>query len=359
MPTPSPSSPTLQQIAEELGVSKAAVSLALRDHPRVSEQLKRRARQTAAALGYAPNALVSAHMANLRIRKAPRYQATVALVLSWSRAQMRQSAAELYRLYRRGVYERATQLGYVVEEFLLGADGLEAERLAGVLRSRGIHGVVAAPVPVPGSTLEFAWKDFAAVALGYSIGAPDLHRACQDAFGGMGCVLSEIAARGYKRPGLVLAKEDDARVNHLALARFLAWQHTSSKTGPVPELLLDEQRPELVLRWYRRHRPDVVISSGVQVCAWLREAGVRVPDDAGFASTYWLPPNKGISGVYENYELIGAAAIEMLVGQLHHNERGVPAQPKRMLLPGRWVDGNTLCARRRVLALSNKSESRD
>ncbi|MDR2675551.1 MAG: LacI family transcriptional regulator [Opitutaceae bacterium] len=355
MPDPSSPPPTLQQIADHLGVSKTAMSLALRDQPRISAGLKKRVRQAASALGYTPNALVAAHMAHLRRRRAPRYQATLALVLSWSRAQIRQSVAgELYRLYRRGVFERAAQLGYVVEEFSLAAGGLdspgdagvlEAGRLAVVLKSRGIHGVVAAPVPVPGGRLDFAWADFAAVALGYSIGAPDLHRACQDAFSGMGCALAEVAARGYRRPGLVLAKEDDARVNHLALARFLAWQRTEGAAEPVPELLLEEQRADLVVRWFRRHRPDAVISSSAQVCAWLREAGVRVPRDAGFASTFWLPVLKGLSGVYENYDLIGASAVDMLVGQLHRNERGVPAEPKHTLLPVRWMDGGTLRAR--------------
>jgi DNA-binding LacI/PurR family transcriptional regulator len=337
----------LQQIAERLGVSKTAVSMALRDQPRISARLKKRVRQTAVALGYTPNALVAAHMAHLRSRRTPRYQATLALALSWSRAQIRQSVAgDIYRLYRRGVHERAAQLGYVIEEFSLdvGAGGLEPARLAHVLKSRGIHGIVAAPVPKPGGRLEFAWEDFAAVALGYSIGAPDLHRACQDAFGGMGCVLAEVSARGYRRPGLVLAREDDARVNHLALARFLAWQRTESAGEPVPELLLEEQRADIVMRWFREHRPDVVISSSAQVCGWLREAGIRVPRDAGFASTFWLPVFKGLSGVYENYDLIGASAVDMLVGQLHRNERGVPAEPKHTLLPGRWMDGSTLRA---------------
>jgi LacI family transcriptional regulator len=355
--SPSPS-PTLQQIAEHLGVSKTAVSMALRGQPRISTQLKERVRQAAHDLGYTPNALVAAHMAHLRARRTPRYQATLALLLSWREEQIRQSARALYQLYGRGVHERATQLGYVVEEFSLGADagGLEAGRLAGVLKSRGIHGIVAAPVPKPGSTLEFAWKDFAAVALGYSIGAPDLHRACQDAFGSMGCVLAEVSARGYRRPGLVLAKEDDARVNHLALARFLAWQRTESAAEPVPELLLEKQQADIVMRWFLQHRPDVVISSSAQVCTWLREAGIRVPRDAGFASTFWLPVFKGLSGVYENYDLIGASAVDMLVGQLHRNERGVPAEPKHTLLPGRWMEGSTLRARpRRRVAAGNLS----
>jgi LacI family transcriptional regulator len=46
---------TLNDIASELGISKVAVSKALRDHPDISEATKKRVNETALRLGYVPN----------------------------------------------------------------------------------------------------------------------------------------------------------------------------------------------------------------------------------------------------------------------------------------------------------------
>jgi hypothetical protein len=35
--------------------------------------------------------------------------------------------------------------------------------------------------------------------------------------------------------------------------------------------------------------------------------------------------------------LLGAQAVELLIAQLHHNERGPPRHPGMMLFPGQWV----------------------
>ena len=334
--------PTLQQIADRVGISKTAVSMALRNQPRISAKLKERVRREAMMLGYTPNPLLAAHMAHLRRRAIPRYQATLAFVLSSSRAHIRRYSRHLFGLYLQGLKERCDQLGYQIEEFSLADGETEPNRLSEILKNRGIHGVVIAPVPVPGSRLDLDWDQFASVALGYSVGAPLLHRAAPDVFNNMGRILIELSSRGYRRPGVALAESDDARVNHLALARFLAWQSVESTVGAVPLLVTKEQNQKETLRWYHAHRPDVIISPNPQVYTWLCEAKVDVPQKVGFVTPYWLSQYPSMSGVDQNYWSVASAAIDLLVGQLHRNERGLPSEPKLMLMPGRWIEGNTL-----------------
>jgi hypothetical protein len=48
-----------------------------------------------------------------------------------------------------------------------------------------------------------------------------------------------------------------------------------------------------------------------------------------------LPPT--IAGIDQCDDLLGAQAVELLIAQLHHNERGPPRHPGMMLFPGRWV----------------------
>src|SRR4051812_19855777 len=58
--------PNIRKIAKAAGVSHTTVSLALRNHPRVSEQTKRRIQTLAKKMGYRPNALVAALMSHVR-----------------------------------------------------------------------------------------------------------------------------------------------------------------------------------------------------------------------------------------------------------------------------------------------------
>ena len=45
-----------------------------------------------------------------------------------------------------------------------------------------------------------------------------------------------------------------------------------------------------------------------------------------------------MTGIDYRGESIGAAAIEMVVGQIHRNERGSPEIPNTLLMDGIWVE---------------------
>ena len=48
------------------------------------------------------------------------------------------------------------------------------------------------------------------------------------------------------------------------------------------------------------------------------------------------------AGLDVRLELQGSVAVENLVAQIHRNERGLPADPRTIMVTGRWVDGPTL-----------------
>jgi hypothetical protein len=43
----------------------------------------------------------------------------------------------------------------------------------------------------------------------------------------------------------------------------------------------------------------------------------------------------------QHNDLTGEAAVDMLVGMLNNNEKGVPAFPRAIIIGGSWMDGST------------------
>ncbi len=79
---------------------------------------------------------------------------------------------------------------------------------------------------------------------------------------------------------------------------------------------------------------------------WAIVRRVRVKNGArgrrvGFAHLHLTPDVAEFSGIDQNNERVGEAAVDLVVEQLHGNAFGVPAMPKTGLIEGRWVAGTT------------------
>src|SRR5512133_1061710 len=60
---------TMADVARAAGVARSTVSKALRSDPSISERCRKKVRQAATALGYAPDPMVAALMARLHSRR--------------------------------------------------------------------------------------------------------------------------------------------------------------------------------------------------------------------------------------------------------------------------------------------------
>jgi LacI family transcriptional regulator len=74
---------------------------------------------------------------------------------------------------------------------------------------------------------------------------------------------------------------------------------------------------------------------------WLRRLGKQIPRDVGFAMVNW-GPDRDCAGVDQNNRAVGAAAVDLVVGQLYRNECGIPEVAKVVQVESRWVDGPTV-----------------
>src|SRR5690606_32389747 len=93
----------------------------------------------------------------------------------------------------KGVKERAVELGYGIEEFWFKEPGMTPPRLAQILRSRGITGLVLSPLHhnqhfEPG----WDWSFFSAAILGNAACTPELHRAGHHHYLGMRLALEKL-----------------------------------------------------------------------------------------------------------------------------------------------------------------------
>lgn len=329
---------TLKHIGDSCDVSKATVSLALRDAPSIPETTRQRIKAAAARLGYRMNPLVSAHSAYVRTARKSKTTSVLGYLTNW--ASSAQPASNLVnQRCLAGMHAQAKELGYRVDQFQLLEQGLTERRLSRILSARNIMGVVVADLAKAHSELDLDWQNVASVAIGYGLRAPAIHRVCHDQHGSMRRLLAELTALGYRRIGLAMEHRQDERTNHLILSAALAHQHQHGNV-PLPPLLPTDWNREVFLKWYRQHRPDVVVSVLDEVVGWLEDAGVEVPADTGFASVCVLK-SKG-SGIYQHFEAIAAAAIDLLVSQLHTNQRGLPEYPQTNSILGSWQPGTTV-----------------
>ena len=96
--------------------------------------------------------------------------------------------------------------------------------------------------------------------------------------------------------------------------------------------------------WLEKNRPDVIFTLYHEVRRWLSELGRKVPADIGLIQYEWRADHADWAGMDQRNDLVGAAALDMLVTMVHHNDRGVPAHPKATMIGPHWVDGSTVMA---------------
>ncbi|MCC5846458.1 MAG: LacI family DNA-binding transcriptional regulator [Verrucomicrobia bacterium] len=145
---------SMKDIALQAGVTRTTVSLALRDHPRISEATRHRIQVLARNAGYRPDAEMSRVMTSLR--RGDRAPQTLAWVTDHSPCP---------RL-RAALYEAAEALGYHLDLIRVDAPPILPARLADILTHRGISGILFSLVRKPDYVAGMDLSPFCACALG-------------------------------------------------------------------------------------------------------------------------------------------------------------------------------------------------
>jgi len=353
--------PTQADVARAAGVTQATVSLALKRHPRIPESTRKRILNAANEIGYIPDPMMSALAAYSKRQRNAGFQGTIAFIVNTRSAKSKPSKSNrTYRKYPRenynwsdipafrdfetGARQRANEHGYKLETFDLAQPSMTARRLAGVLRSRNVPGVLLCPQPGGPAHVEIPWDDFSAVAFGFPWVKPALHTVVATQLRATLQTMQQLFARGYQKIGFAFSEIHDNRADHNYLAgylaaRFLAGQSIDSRLIPYRDYSL-EQLPQ----WLERNRPDAIITGDYGILEELKKHGLRAPRDLGVACPLVPTLDSKLAGVYEDSIHIGEAAVDLLVALIQRGERGVPRTPHRLLVECPWVEGSSLKA---------------
>ncbi|HEY9250416.1 MAG TPA: LacI family DNA-binding transcriptional regulator [Rariglobus sp.] len=333
---------SMQDIADAAGVSRMAVSYALRNNPKVPAETRRRIQKIAEQKGYRPDPLIqrlSVHLANAR--RSPH-----AGCIGYITSDLTKSAWQWIPAYRtafNALVERAEQLGYRIEEFWLGEPGMTAVKLSRILTHRGVAGIIIAPMPGGVKPPRLKWADFASVALGYSMRAPAVHRVVNHQLHTGLEAIRQLQALGYQRIGLCVSRDQNDRVDNAWLHAMRFHHSRVTVSRRVAPHVPDEFTREGILRWVADELPDCLLVQDQSVRSYLLSAGYRVPADMGVVMLDHNAANEpDFAGMNQRHDKIGSACADLLVAQIHRNEKGLPAAPLTVMIDGVWVPGATV-----------------
>jgi DNA-binding LacI/PurR family transcriptional regulator len=322
---------TMRHVAEAAGVARSTVSKALRNDPRISEERCRAVQNHALKLGYRPHPMVSALMAQIhqhRRRSDPHHIAWIDLWPKNEESATFPFGCELLD----GARQRAEELGYSIDVHAVAQEKISPLRLRQILTARAQWGMIIPPVPESAMHFPLDLRGLTAVTIGTSLREPALHRVSSNHFQGAQLACEQLRTKGLERIGLVISPEVNERVEGKWCGAFLSSQLAWPKSQRLAPLLVDAGGQRKFREWLRREKPDALLIAEPHILSWLR--GVRAPKIA------WLvlkSSQQKIWGIDHRAGQLGGAAVELLVGQIHRNQRGVPPVPHTLLLDGVWA----------------------
>lgn len=327
----------LADLAERAGLTVAAVSMALRNHPRIGKETRARVQALAREAGYVVHPVLS-RRGSRRVRH-PRPAMALGLLREHNPAY-----PAFGRSYRESLETAARALGYRVEE-IVHDPRMSPERLGEVLYHRGIEAVVTGPVYEKALIERFPWSLFSLVAYEAGHYIPPCHLVMPDIASTILDAVDRSLDHGYQR--LLLAQVPEPvrpvdfadRYGAAALA-----EHRCEARGAC--LATGDFGPEdrsAFLDLLGSFRPQVVLGQTRLFYWWVREAGAVGRSVQAFLALRTNPeePDPWIAGYREDHASLAELACRLLDGEVRAYRRGPPPQPARLLLPMPWEDGRT------------------
>lgn len=335
--------PSLRDIARALDMSHVAVSLALRDSPRVSVKRRAEVKAMAEKLGYRPDPMLSSLVAYRQGKRAPGILASLGWLNLWENPAELRGYKE-FDQYWLGAKEAAERLGYNVEEFRW-IHGKSGKRLQSILETRGVRGLLIPPHRSSLHLPDFDWSRFSLVRFGASVHDLPVHTVTSDQSHCCRLAYERALESGYLRIGYVSDDVFERNTRGHFREGYLNAQEELAPRGRRLEVLMLGSTPRLhqqqMKTWLKSQKPDAVVTPYSQMRSLVAGLGLRIPQDLAVATTSVLDGNID-AGADQNSHEIGRVAVSTLASLILENERGIPRYQRRILVEGRWVDGSSM-----------------
>ncbi|MDP0496642.1 MAG: LacI family DNA-binding transcriptional regulator [Verrucomicrobiota bacterium JB024] len=332
--------PTIRSLAKLAGVSPATISLALRNDIRISAEVRKRVQELAQKEGYKPNPIVSQLIAQVRTGQSANYKCTLAVI---NTARHRKDAEEHTVLsWNHASMERAAELGYTVDHFVLAKEPMRPQRLAKVLETRGIKGlIVTGPFHDDDIAAKYAplWERFAAIILGERPEETSLSSVINDQYNTVRQAMIEAYKLGYRKPALCVHPYVDEILEYRLSGGYLVELRTHPwKSKLMPFEYMSEGKDHFQ-KWFRQRRPDIILTLHTEIREWLEEIDILAPRDVGLIHLDHEPALAAWAGMSQNHHHAGKAAVDMLIGKIHRNETAFSSFPKCITIKSEWHPG--------------------
>lgn len=279
---------TQEALAARCGVSLSAVSLALQGKGRLGKATRARILAAAHEMGYVPSRAAQQMAAR---RWAGRGEVCEGLNLAWlySSAAPFTKAAERER---KAFLELCKPHGHGTT--VIHVDSFRrAETWWQQLRARGVEGVLLGPglsaetVDLP--AIASTWPTVTYYPQSQDVGG-FCHEVREDHYGRILRAVQWVRKFGYGRVGFALLEHDPPLDDdylrrgalHYLPTRFPDMHFCPTLFYP-PRLHPDFGEIQMrVAKWFREHRPEVVVGMNAAVYFALVEAGVKIPEEVGF-----------------------------------------------------------------------------
>ena len=348
---------TLRDIAKRLNVSHATVSLALRDHPRISAKRREEVQKAAKEMGYRPDPMLAA-LAEYRHQKSPVPVASgMAWITRWNRVERASLLARNeIRAYWKGAFAEAEAQGYRLEE-VAWDETCSPARMEQILATRGVQAVLLPPHEQEHDWEGFDWTRFSAVCIGQGFTLP-LHKVDANHVHDGVLAMEEMRKKGYQRVGFVgqwkthldgQPRPSSGYASQLAFLNYsgtMLAQSTGMPEASLPPFWIPEGTPvgemqEGFAAWMREHRPDAILSATPAIRDLLRMVGMEAPRDIGLAAMNIFDGSTE-AGICPQMETIGQVAVRTLISLVRMRKKGFPPYGITSVIEGRWSEGPSL-----------------
>jgi DNA-binding LacI/PurR family transcriptional regulator len=308
----------MEDVARDARVSRALVSLVMREQPNVSEARRQRVLEAAARLGYRPNAMARG-LASRRSR-------TVGVILDDLRNPFFAEIAG-------GVEELASDVGY---QLLLGAGGRQArrERIAlNALLEYRVDGIILVSPRMTAPQLAAAVGEVPLVVVGRQLRSVDADFVLTDEAHGTELVLEHLTGLGHKR----IAHVDGGRgaggpQRRAAYLRGMKARRLAQHARVIPGDFTEEAGTRAARELLRASRlPTAVFAANDVIAAGLLggfdHAGIAVPDEVSIVGYDNISiahlAHVSLTTIDQPRTAMGRIALELLLDRIEHRRPGV------------------------------------